>query len=161
MTQVEDKNARPGTPVVSHNTGRWKRGRTTVVYSPVCRKRKRWLHWWRWLKRLWGSLPGVPEWRYTTMRCTQIKIKLHTFPARGGGGLLGGGVIVVSATMATQNSVSFSLPLLWAHVSKHTLVESVQPPELMAPLQLVDGSLRSEQIADNNAFTHMMKNTQK
>lgn len=46
-------------------------------------------------------------------------------------------------------------------MSKHTLVESVQPPELMAPLQLVDGSLRSEQIADNNAFTHMMKNTQK
>lgn len=90
MTQVEDKNARPGTPVVSHNTGRWKRGRTTAVYSPVCRKRKRWRHWWRWLKRLWGSLPGVPEWRYTTMRCTQIKIKLHTFPARRGGGRLVG-----------------------------------------------------------------------
>lgn len=52
-------------------------------------------------------------------RVTLYHHEVHTnqdktthLPSKGGGGLLGWGVIVVSVTMATQNSVSFSLPLL-------------------------------------------------
>lgn len=40
------------------------------------------------------------------------------------------------------------------------LVKCVQPSEPIAPLQLSDDSLRSEQPADNNGFAHMMENTE-
>lgn len=36
-------------------------------------------------------------------------------------------------------------------------VNCVQPLELMAPLQLVYGSPRFEQIGDSNAFAHTMR----
>lgn len=54
--------------------------------------------------------------------------------------------------------VVFSLSLTWTDVSKHILVKCVQPSQPIAPLQLFDASLRSDQPADNNGLAHMMKN---
>lgn len=49
-----------------------------------------------------------------------------------------------------------SLSLTGADVCKHVPVDCVQPSELKAPLQLVDGPLLSEQSDDSDAFAHIM-----
>lgn len=147
MTQVEDEQT-PGLTrwwSPHNNTKRWKRGRTNV-----CRKRKRW-------RGGRGVFPGFQSDATPAPHVVSYRLKptVHFSQQHSRERLGVGGYVFPLCCYGNTGFVVFSLPLTWADVCKHILAKCVvQPSEAIAPFQLVEGSLRSEQPADNKALAH-------
>lgn len=141
------KNVRPGSLVVfSQHTDRWKRGTTTAAYSPVCGKRKRWL---------WGSGGSSQGSRVTLYQRTTATHREKAAHSQQRLGVWRGDY---SPLCCYGNAifVVFSPPSHTNRCEQIRACEVCSTIWAVAPLQLSDGSLCSEQPR----FPHMTENTE-